>query len=194
MDLEQLRRAWQSTQVDNRRLAEENRRLLRSLASGRITGSQRKLRNDYIRVAILGLLLPILAPSLVYILALPLWCAVVYALFGIFMATLNGLFAFWIDDLDLMSMPVTEALSRAVDILRRQRQLHMCGIICGGAVVGSIAVCAIDVAEYYMIVGFIVGLGVGLVIGLLKYRRQRRLARSIRDELRGLQDAIEREE
>lgn len=182
-----MRRAWQSAQIDNERLAAENRRLAYQLASGRVNSSLRRLRNEYIAVTAIAVILPFLAPTLVYVLGMPVWCAVVYALFGVVMVIVNGAFARWLDSLDLMSMSVRQALGCTDTLLSRQRTVRYIGIVGGCVVIGSIAFCAADFADGYILVGFGVGLIIGLIIGYIKHLHMKRLARSIRDELASLE-------
>ena len=81
-------------------------------------------------------------------------------------------------------MPVVSALTQAVDIRKRQKQLQAVGITLGIIVIFSLFTQALDPSSKIILLGMLVGLGVGIPIGLIKYRRAIALARQLQDELK----------
>ena len=184
MDLDELRNKWQNINLRVDRLDNDTRRIASELASGRVRTAQTKLANFHYRTALVGLCLPVLAPMIVTVMHFALWVAVIYAAMGIILAILNFLFARKIARSDYMSMPVVSALTQAVDIRKRQKQLQAVGITLGIIVIFSLFTQALDPSSKIILFGMLVGLGVGIPIGLIKYRRAIALARQLQDELK----------
>ncbi len=183
MDLEGLKDKWQRIAVKTDALEDGNRRLAQELASGRIRTAQRSLVDFYIKAGIIGLCVVALSPMIVTVLEFPIWVAVVYGVFGLIMSILNFCFSRRIARTSYISLPVVEALSLAVALRKKQKQLRAIGISFGLVVLLSLAVPAFDVSNDAVYIGFLSGLAIGIPLAIVKNRRATRLARKLQEEL-----------
>ncbi len=183
-ELDILKKQWQQVKIENDKLTEANDRLARRLADGQVSTIQDKLVRSHARLQYVGLLLPLLAILIYYQLQMPLWVAVLYALFGVVMSVLNILFVNYIKEEQLVTLPVADALRRAAVIKDRQTKLLMCGIVGGVVVLAVFFFFILDVDDSgATLLGAILGLGVGLAISIPKCLRERRMARKLYDSL-----------
>lgn len=186
MDFEELKQNWNKACINNELLKADNLRLARELATGRAQTARDKLASYYRRSSVCAILLPSLAPALVIILDLPVWLAVLYAVFGIVMGVVNYCFARYIKNCDYTSVPTVEALSIAIKIARYQRYIRSVGIFVGCILVATMFYFAIDRDDYSMVTAFIFGLVGGLIFGTIKYIRMSALVRRMKAELQSL--------
>lgn len=182
MDLDQIRQQWQRTTLRVEQLEADNRRMARLLAAGRVSSAQERLAKHHTFSAFSGLLLPVLAPMLIFVLHYPLWLAICYGVAGIVLAIANFWFAQYVRYADFMSCPVAQAATEAVKVMLWQNRLTALGIVLCVPVLVSMFVMIAPEMEYIM-GGLLVGLAVGLPIGIAKYFKGRGMARALKREV-----------
>lgn len=185
MDIEELKQAWQRTQLRLDTLDADNRRIAHQLAAGRATTAQQWLVRYYRRSFVFSLFLPVLSIVL-YEVGYPAWMAAIYALFGFVMAAVNISFSRYIAAVDYMSLPMVTALSEAIKIRRRQQTIRTCSFAGALGVCMSIFFCMMDMGNSYVLEGGAIGLVVGVVVGILKHRRVNSYVRAMESELRSM--------
>lgn len=183
MTLEELKAQWNQLSVRVDQLEQENRRLAGKLATGRATTAQQRLANHYFRHGLSGLILPLISPLIVMVLDMPLWIAVVYALFGIVCMVADIFFACYVRRSNFAVMPVVESLENMLIVKKKQRRLMITFVIMGGIFLGFVFFPALR-DEPTVLVGAFIGLIVGLCIGIALYLRKVKLINEILKELR----------
>lgn len=187
-DLEELRRVWQKTRLNDSRLEDDNRRMAERIVGGRVATTQNRLASHYRTSFFGGLLLPIISPFIFYVLDFPIWVAALYAFFGLVMAAVNISFSRYIESCRFMSEPVVKALADAVTIAKRQRLIRAFGISCGLVICVTMFYYGFESSEWAIIQGLCIGMAVGLVFGYIKFRHLSRLVRTLQNELSSLLD------
>lgn len=183
MDLEELKNTWQNLNIRVSQLEEDNRRTANALSAGRAQSAQAALAKMYKVSGCAGLLLPGFAPMIVKILGLPLWVAVIYAVFGVLMSILSFCFSAYIMRTDVINCPVVQAMKHVVAIRKYQGRIRIMGIFLGSAVLLSMLAVMLRESEIGLIIGFVGGLIIGLPVAIFKIRRQIRLTRQIQSAL-----------
>ena len=183
MDIEQLKSTWRmmGERIDN--LESENRRMAERLAAGKASTAQHRLARTALRGVYCGVLLPLLAPLLYYVLGFQPWIAVSYGIFGIVMAIVNIAFYRSIVRTDYMSLPLVDAMMGAVRIRTNLRRIRILSISLGLAIVFSLIFDTIERYEMSILTGMAVGFVCGLLIGLKKWHEQTTLSKAIIREL-----------
>lgn len=184
MDFDKLRRAWQESRIpidpaDTRRVADE-------VARGKARSAQQKLLLYYRYSLIDALLVPCLAPMLVFVVNLPVWMAVLYGAFGILMGVINYLLYRYIAKSDFTSLPVLLAVERALRIKQWQTRIRALGITLAVSLLTTMAVELFD-HDHYVMVGFVVGLVAGIAVGLKKYLTMRHATDDLIRQVRAFQ-------
>lgn len=186
IDLQQLKAAWQQTQVRPELLSEDAERMARKAAAGRAQTASQKLAKYFRKSFYISCTLPLLAPSLVVILGLPLWVAIAYGTFGIAMAIVNYLHAQYLKSIDIASIPLVPALVIAQTIRRRTLRIQAYGMMAAFALIATMLVSALGISSTATLWGFGIGLIVGLFIATIKLQRSWKLIRTIQQELRSV--------
>lgn len=182
MEIDELKKQWQSLRVRVDSLEADNRRLASELAAGRIQTTRSKLVRLYRLNGLCGFLLPLLAPLMVKI-GFEDWLAIVYGVYGILLGCLNLWFSWSIGKADLIGTPVVEAVSKAIAIRKRQNVIRIVGIVFGAPVIASMFMQAADKSPDSMLAGMGAGLIVGLLIGIKKARQASKLGKSLQQEI-----------
>lgn len=129
-NLDELRHQWQRLTPASDALERTNRQLGERMAHAHVSSHQQLLARRIGRRSWLGILLPALAPLLVVALNMPVWFAVVYAVFGIAIGVAMQRLSRYIKEKNLAEMPVAEALERAVRIRLWQTRLRTVDVFC----------------------------------------------------------------
>lgn len=183
-NLEELKNKWQSLKVNNDRLEAANRRLSSELMNHRVTSLQDRLKKRIGRFRWVGAVLPLFAPFLYFMHGFPVWLTVAYAAFGLMMFVLNTLLYSYIDECQLASMAVIDAVRRATMIKIYQRRIRVVGLLIGIPLLIAIFIMLLGGDDTYVIVGACVGAAFGGAIGLAKAVENATLARRILSSLR----------
>lgn len=198
MDINDLRQSWQQIGARLERLEIENKLLARKLADSELKSSAEKLVDKYRRNVWLGLVLPLIAPSVVIVLRFSMLTGILYGAFGLIMSILNiVLYRYARQGLDF-SRPVVDTLRIALQLKKMNRLVLFSGIVLGSSLIGLFIVDLIDVsqidASYNVMgvsLGMAVGFAVGLPIGIRKARTQNHLIRQIIDDLSSIAETDE---
>lgn len=183
MTLEELKVQWNQLSVRVDRLEEENRRLASELATGRATSAQQRLASHYTKHALIGLLLPLLAPMLVFVLDMPMWVAVLYGLLGLLCMAADLIFARYIRRSNFAILPVVNSLENMLKAKKYQRRMQIVFIIIGGFFMGGAFFPALE-DEPSVMIGALIGLIIGICCGLTLYFKKVRLINEILKELK----------
>ena len=185
-NLDLLKEQWKHIADHTSNLEDANRRIAANLSTNKVTSIQDRLARRVSCHGYMGLILPALSPLVYYVLHLPWWIALFYALFGIAMSIASVMLAEYIRADNLTELPVAQAIRRACKIKVRQQKIRLSGIIAGCVLLVAMAITLPGGPERESIVfGGAVGLSIGLAIGLRIYvintRLTRRLIKSLNE-------------
>lgn len=183
MNIEDLQKQWSNLSFEGKKFEDDNRKVFDRIASGKALSFQKRLANTFLLTTCLGLLLPCLAPALVYMLNIPVWEAILYALFGIIMSAANFCLRRYIIRTDFIHYPVVMAIEKAISIRGRIRLIRFLGFCLGLPIVLSLGMELTSGSEG-TVCGFVIGIVLGLILGIFKWRKQSKLTRSLLDELK----------
>ena len=183
-NLDLLKQQWKQLAARTDKLEDANRRLSERLAKSKVTSLQEMLATRIDQWGRVGYVLPLLAPALYYIIHIPWWYCLLYALFGIAMALTSVWFAGYVREKRLTILPVAEAVERAVSIKLIQTRMRMCSFVAGMAllVLGGFLLPEVEERES-VVLGGITGLIVGLAISIPRCIANARMARRMVEEL-----------
>ena len=186
MNLDELKNTWQTLNLRVDYLEEENRRLAARLAAERASGTQQRLARHYRRMSLVGLSLPLLSIPL-YLYGMPLWCDILYAVFGLCMCGMHLALAGFIERGDYMSLPVVDAISHAVRIRLWQQRMFICGESAALILAIILFVQFAGLGSEAVISGIIGGIAGG-IIGYVKQRKLFRMSRRLLAQLRQIKE------
>lgn len=181
-ELDKLKQQWQQMQQRCDVLEDYNQQLSERLKGLRVTSLQESLARSIRRMGLMGLLLPLLAPSMVTVLGLPWWYSSLYAVFGAILSALNLWLANYIMKEKLPEMPVARALARSAKIKSLQFNLRI-GSIIGGIIVIGLGAFAMpeENMKIDLLIAAIIGAAIGLSIGIPKGLAIARKARELKE-------------
>lgn len=182
-NLDLLKQQWKQLAARTDKLEDANRRLSERLAKSNVTSLQEMLATRIDQWGRVGYALPLLAPALYYIINIPWWYCLLYALFGIAMALTSVWFAGYVREKRLTILPVAEAVKRAVSIKLIQTRMRMCSFVAGMALLVLGGFLLPDVERESVVLGGIIGLVVGLAISIPRCIANARMARRMVEEL-----------
>lgn len=184
-NLDEIKNRWKQLAVDDDRLRRANEELSQRMLRNGVTSNQERLARRARINSYIGLLLPLLAPMLYFELELPPWFCILYALYGIILFGLITAYHLYISRKPLVSLPVVEAVRRALAIKLRQKWLHIVSLSMGIPLLTAFFF-ILDGDDEAAIWGAIIGLVVGLAIGISKMLTDFSIARRI---IKSLQDS-----
>lgn len=165
-NLEKLKDIWNSAKIDNDLLQQTNRELCEKLATAKAGSLQdtfaRRIRN----ISFLGLLLPVLAPQLYFIMSFSLWVSIIYSLYGIACFIVGYMLYRYINACSLATMPVIQAVTRAAKIRIYYVRVRILCLLLGLPIIVMLMVLFYDMGEISIFIGAVVGLVVGLILGI----------------------------
>ena len=125
MDIDELKKQWQSMELRIEKLEEENHRLLSSISSNRVAGLRSRLLIRYCMMIIVCIISPVWLLLLDNVFDVGPVANVCYALFFMITAVANGYVYYLIRKIDMSTMTIKEALTAAtnVDIVRRRMKI-----------------------------------------------------------------------
>lgn len=175
---EDIKRNWQMVNRKVDELDERTIGMAQKLAISKSQSLQQRLGRRYRTQALLGFLLPLLAPLLVWI-DLPLWVGIAYGLVGVALGVVNLHFSRFISNIDYTDLPIVDAMSHAVKVLRRQMWVKRVGYLLGILIVAPLLYEIWLLGEPDVFVSACIGGVLGGVIGLYKQRVNNRIARQL---------------
>lgn len=144
---------------------------------------QQKLSRVYLRMAIVGLMMPALAVMLQREIGLELWLQSVYSLFGLVMAVVCFVMRCRINAIDYLSVPVTVAIEQITRLDRIQRIQQRISMVIAMAIVALLLFEFWKNDDKYIFYAGLGGLIIGLAIGLTIRWRIRRSFREWKESL-----------
>ena len=166
---EDIKRNWQMLNRKVDELDERTIGMAQKLAISKSQSLQQRLGRRYRTQALLGFLLPLLAPLLVWI-DLPLWVGIAYGLVGVALGVVNLHFSRFISNIDYTDLPIVDAMSHGV-----KRVGYLLGILIVAPLLYEIWL----LGEPDVFVSACIGGVLGGVIGLYKQRVNNRIARQL---------------
>ncbi len=182
-NLDNFKKLWQEQQARLNELEETNRELCRRLESSKTSTYQSRLVSSVRRQAFTGLLLPIIAPTICTVLNMPTWYGLLYALFGCIAAIAQFLFGNYIKAKDLVSLPVAEAVQRAIHIKKTSLCIETVIIILATALLVIGAYIIVDHSPH-IIIGASIGLVGGLTVGIYRRMKLCRIIKNMIDSIK----------
>lgn len=186
MDIDELKRAWQSqaARIDN--LEERNRELYRSVRSSHIDTQRSRLLSSYVMFIVVCLLLiPFVIVSFPY-LVVDKWATVAYVCAMVILTIFNSYIYMLIRKVDLTRCSVKEALSRLLLLECRRRQLRYVSMTMAVMVLAVFFYELYDVDNLSGIIGGVIGGVLGGLLGLSKEAKIKRIIRSIKQDLQDI--------
>lgn len=181
--LDLLKQQWKQLAARADKLEDANRRLSERLAKSKVTSLQEMLATRIDQWGRVGYALPLLAPAVYYIIHLPWWYCLLYALFGLVMAWTAMWFAGYVREKRLTVLPVAEALERAVSIKLIQTRMRMFSFVTGMVLLVVGGFLLPESEREHIVLGGITGLVVGLAISIPRCIANARMARRMVEEL-----------
>lgn len=181
-NLDELKRKWQEISARVDKLEETNQLITQRLANSNVATMQENLGNRIRHNGNIGFMLPLLAPSLVLVLDFPIWYAVIYAVVGIILGIKSRLLSKYILKGNLTSMPVAQAIEKAVKIKYKQQQ----GLIAGYVIFIILVIIgffALPSKDMSVLIGACVGMVIGLAISIPRVATNMRMARMLIESL-----------
>ncbi len=188
MNIDKLKANWLALSVQESAVESNCKAVADKIAAGKATGMQRKLAAYYKRTAIVGLVLPAIAPFLVFSLELSVFLAVLYGLYGIIMAAANLWMHSYIVSCDFISTPIAQSLRHSLNIGKWRARLFLAGFVLGCALLAVLFAELIGKSSDSVVMGAVCGLVVGSAIGFIKYRRMRKVYKQMLAELNAAMD------
>ena len=179
MELEQFRSAWQQYSPEPDDLDRRNRSIATRLTATRVVGHQRKLARSMRQTAYIGLSMTPLAVISYFIDLMPLWFAIVYALFGLGDAIYCFRFASQIVNSDYFALPTVEALALARRSVKKLVWSKIAGFALGIPIVAWLFIMFYRTGDTDAVIGGCIGGCIGLAFGIRKLINELRHARSI---------------
>lgn len=186
-NIDELKNRWKSIEIDNEKLRKENRRLSEELQRHKVTPLQNRLARRTNLFRFIGLLLPVMAPMLYYVLLQPLWVCISYALFGLFSFALTTYLHNFITAENLSFMPVVQASERAVAIRLKMIQVRCLNLLLGIPLIVVLMSYFIGDEDETIFISALIGLVLGIAIGVSKMMTDAALARKIIKSLKDCQ-------
>lgn len=184
-NFENIKQQWSRLAARTDALEEANRRLAQQFANTRASSLQDKLAWRISLMGWIALLLPVLAPTIYYVIELPWWVALIYGIFGVAMSVGHFALSEFIRAQRLAELPVADAIVRATRIRRWQSRLTIAGIIVGVSVIALMGfMVPLGPEREAILVGGAVGLAIGLPIGIYRTLANARLSRQLLDSVR----------
>ena len=182
--LDELKIKWQLMEVRMNELSDANKRLSEKLAKEKTVSLQSRLAKRINRNAWAGLAMPILAPSLYYVLMMPIWVCILYAFFGILAMVIDLNFASSIKNENLVELPVASAIRRAVQIKMRMERRLLVGIIFVVPLMITMVYTLPKADREIILIGGAVGFIIGAIIGARNFITNHRIAKRLIDSVK----------
>lgn len=183
-DIDDFKESWKALIIDNERLREANKDLSEKLRGQRVDSLQQQLARRVGRYRWISLFLPALAPSVYYVLELPLWFCIAYAFFGILMLVVNYMLFSYINKFQLASMAVCDAQTRAAKIHLAMLRSRLVGILVGMPLIIMMLIYFFNDNDMGIIISAIIGAVAGIIIGAGKMIKDISITRKMQAELR----------
>lgn len=184
MDLEELKKAWQSQSARLDRLEEQNLELKRSLRRNKISTNRSKLINTYRVLTVLAFVMtPVITVSFRMI-GIDLWLAILYAATMLALGFANMYIYLLIRKISPGELSVREVLKNVLNLERSRHRIRMASMTVTLIVVVLFIYALCDDGDYSMMIGGILGAVIGLIIGLRKEASIKATIRAIKADLK----------
>ena len=168
MNIDKLKANWLALSVQESAVESNCKAVADKIAAGKATGMQRKLAAYYKRTVICGLMLPAMAPFLVFSLDLSVFVAVLYGLFGILMAIGNLWLYRYIVSCNFITNTIAQSLRHSLNIGKWRARLFIVGIVLGCAILAVMFAELIGKNSDSVLAGAVCGLVIGVAVALVK--------------------------
>lgn len=183
MDIDELKKQWQSMELRIEKLEEENHRLMSSISSNRVAGLRGRLLTRYCMMIIVCIISPVWLFLLDNVFYVGQVANVCYALFFMITAVANGYVYYLIRKIDLSTMTIKEALTAATNVDIVRRRMKILGWVLAMPLLVILFYAFYEVGRDEIIYGAWVGLVIGAICGGIYERNTRQLIRQMRQTL-----------
>ncbi len=184
MDLEQLKKTWQSQSVRIDRLEEQNRELCRTVRADRLLGRRSRLLRTYRWLIIAGLVtIPFILLAFPR-LDIPCGVTVLFVVTMAVLALFNSYVYRLIMRIDPTAMSMRDTLARVVRLEVARRRLRRCSMAIGGVAVAFFLYVLYEKGDYSPLIGGVVGGMAGAICGLRKEAEIKAQIRAMKEMLR----------
>lgn len=183
MDIDELKKQWQSMELRVAQLEQDNRRLLSRISSDRTMGLRQKLMNRYRAMVAVCVFSPVWISLMDNLYDISLWIDVCYTLFFLVMAVANGYVYMFIRRINHSTMSVKDALIAATNLEIMRRRLNILGYVLAIPLLAIMFYAFYEIGKPEIIYGAWTGLAIGCVCGLIYERKNRNLIKDLRQTL-----------
>ena len=197
MDIDQLRKKWQTLDINTDNLAKENLRLKKKLIASRALSISSRLQKRVINMAIISFLTPfllVLANRPEHIFSIPtLWCV---AVFMYIVGALQIFFVIKLRRTDIIQLPMVDAIRQVAHRMVLMRRIKITECILGCVPIFLMFHDLYLAGQYPLtfsgIVGGLIGVAVGLKISITNMRLLKEIQTTLREveEERSTDDSI----
>ena len=186
MDIDDLKRAWQSQIMRIDKLEEQNKQLKERLLDKSLKSNRAKLLSTYRWLLLIGLLMvpfTIVSFSHLELSPIAVWTMVAYFLL---MSVANVYVYYLIYDIDMTNHSVCDNLQRVINLQLKRHRIRIGSCILGIVII-SIFFYYISQDDPSLVIGGIIG---GIVGGLIGLRKEREIKAMISSMKKDLEDAL----
>lgn len=184
MDIDQLKKTWQSQSARLDRLEAQNRELRRTMREDKLLGRRSRLLRTYTWLIVLSV---VMIPFVLLVfphLELPLYISVMFAVAMSVLALMNSYVYRLIERIDPTAMSLRDMLAHVVGLEISRRRLRYCSMVIGVVVIAVFMYTLYENEEYSPMCGGVVGGVIGLVCGLRKEAEIKAQIRAMKEMLR----------
>lgn len=185
MDLDEMKRSWQSLETRVSRLENENTRLSEKLRKSSAGSLKHRLQRNCVLMMCFGLLAPSIMIPIRDEIGFSLRFIAVYTAFCWLMAALDFYLYYRLKRIDLNVLTVKDACLQAARFGVLRQRLWLLSVTLLVPVLFYLFYEIVRFDDVYMLVGAAAGGLIGLIAGL---RKDRKIRRMIRDFCRSLED------
>lgn len=183
MDIDQLKKTWQSQSARLDRLEEQNRELRRTVRDDKLLGRRSRLLRTYTWLIVVSVvMIPFVLLVFPY-LELPLNITVMFAVTMSVLALMNSYIYRLIERIDPTAMSLRDTLAHVVGLEVSRRRIRYCSMAIGVVVVAVFLYTLYVNGEYSPLCGAVLGGVIGLVCGLRKEAEIKAQIRAMKDVL-----------
>lgn len=179
---DQLKQQWNKTEVNK---SHDTPGMIDRITSRDLYTKRERLARSSCIATVMCLLAPALIPICNSLIGktFPVWFAVIYTIFFIVMAIMQGILYKTIISIDFISMTVSQACQATLNYRQMKQNFRITGIIMGAIVIGALLYVIGNSGDTSLIIGAWTGLTIGIAIGIIQDRRQRRLINDMLDHI-----------
>lgn len=191
MDIDELKKQWESMELRIDQLEKDNKRLLSRISNDKVRGVRKKLQTRYFVLIVLCVVSPVWMLLLNEMYYIDIEILIIYTFFFVVMTVVNSYIYNLIGKVDCSSMTIKEALMAVTKVEETRRRGQLLGWILAVPLVIILFRVFSEMGHPEVLYGASVGLVIGGIYGYIFDRKTRRLIKELRQTLA---DAIAEED